>query len=657
MKAVLGLKLDPWHDTGAAMVLDDGAQLRVVAISEERLDRVKNSRAFPSRSIAYCLEVVGCRLSDISLVVADYIVSPSAEDYFKGSGQPLPTTKRQFFRELSELGIPVAFAEHHLCHAASAYLATEWDEAAALVIDGHGSYYETQSLFRCQGTALTKVATSHRPGIGWMYGVVTECLLGFAHLQEGKTMGLAGWAKDGGPWQRGFKRQSDPTNPFAMAYEDFLEDGRMWKLKPPAGLPHRGSDQELVQPPFTQYAFAAQAELESAVMELVRSAARLIPSKRLAYAGGVALNIPANRQILDSGLYPELFIQPAASDAGIPLGAALLGYYTMLGGQRRWRMDHAFLAKDYTPKAFQQELNRWPGHRAEYRTEIAAQLLANNYLLAWHQGPSEYGPRALGHRSILCHPGHPQMKAYLNQEVKHREMFRPFAPIVPVAKQSTYFDLPVASPFMLLNSAVHPDQAPLLPAVVHADGTARVQSIIEREQPELHALLESVERLTGIPVLLNTSLNLAGEPIVESPADTVALFARSNLDALALGPHLLTKVPLSDLLQGSNPRLNETLEISTLRRSETACDQSPELRKALEAAVESLRDGHSLLAELRLEEALEISPDNPEALQLLRSLTLSTPEAVDQGSARCFAASTAKKLSVSAGNARHSKET
>ena len=182
--------------------------------------------------------------------------------------------------------------------------------------------------------------------------------------------------------------------------------------------------------------------------------------------------------------------------------------------------------------------------------------------MAWYQGASEFGPRALGHRCILCLPRHPQMKAYLNREVKHREMFRPFAPIVPEEKQAEYFDLTIPSPYILINSTVRPHIAPLIPAIVHADGTARVESISQGQQPELHALLNEVGSLTGISVLLNTSLNLAGEPIVETPADAVNLFARSRLDALVLGPYLLAKFPVRKMLETTNPG-PQALEISS----------------------------------------------------------------------------------------------
>jgi carbamoyltransferase len=555
-RLVLGLKLDPYHDTGAAVVADDGTGVRVVAISEERLDRCKNSRAFPAQAIAYCLDAIGCRLKDVRLVVADFIAKPAVDDHLTSPGI-CSDAKAAFFRQLDELGIPAVFVEHHLCHAASAFFATSWSDATTVIIDGLGSHYETQSLFRCEGNRITKISTSRRPGIGWMYSAVTEKLLGFGHLQEGKTMGLAGHATDDAGLKALFQHATDPDNPCEIVYSQFAEEGGpYWIMQPPAaGMGARGAGDDPVSAPFVHYAFAAQAELESSVMRLVADAASLFPNTRLCYSGGVALNIPANRLILNSGLFEDLFIQPAASDAGIPLGAALLGYYTMLDGTRRWEMTDAFLGREYGASDVDAAASRWQGNRASSDTAHVAQLLANDYLIAWYQGAAEYGPRALGHRSILCSPRHRHMKAYLNQEVKHREMFRPFAPIVPIEHQHEYFDLPVSSPFMLLNARVHADKAALMPAVVHADGTARVQSVVREDQPELHALLRQVGLRTGVPVLVNTSLNLAGEPIVETPADAVSLFERSRLDALVMGPHLLTKAPLQMMLQRQNPGL------------------------------------------------------------------------------------------------------
>lgn len=555
MRAVLGLKLDPWHDTGAAVVLDGRAGPVVVAISQERLDRQKHSRAFPRAAIEYCLATAGLRLQDLSLVVADFIAHPSVDD--RWDGLPDPDRKRAFFRHLEELRIPVVFAEHHLCHAASAYFATDWEEAAALVIDGHGSCHETQTLFRCHGAGITKVTTSHRPGVGWMMSATTERLLGFGHLQEGKSMGLAGWAGSGvyTP-DPAFRGQAFSGNAFAVAYEQFRDRQPEWHLHAPPHLLARQPEEDPLTPPFPAYAAAAQCELQARVLAMVRASAGLVRVPRLCYAGGVALNILANRDVVEAGVFDEVFIQPAASDAGIPLGAALLGYYSYGAQPRpRWVMPDAFLGRDYDRGSIDAAVAAWAGPRYDQDVSTVARLIANDYLVGWVQGAAEYGPRALGHRSLLCLPRHVGMKAYLNREVKHREMFRPFAPIVPAEVQGCFFDLDRPSPYMLINARVRPEIADRIPAVVHADGTARVQAIERNRQPELHALLLAVGQATGLPILLNTSLNLAGEPIVETPGDAVELFTRARLDALVIGHRVLTKAPLASLLTTCNPGL------------------------------------------------------------------------------------------------------
>lgn len=560
MKVVLGMKLDPWHDTGAAVVVEDAGRLKVKTISQERLNRQKHTRAFPLEAAQYCLDEAGCRLQDVNLVVCDYIITPDTDDCFPGYPGTDQPRKKEFFRRLEELGIPYVFVGHHLCHMASAYFATDWPDATGLVIDGHGSSYETQSIFSCQGGAITPLAVSRQPGIGWLYTVATEVLLGFAHLQDGKTMGLAGWAKKGsGSWRAPFSPSQDvPSNPIETPYWQFVtkSSNGFWMQSAAQDFPRRPKDQDPTAEPYVQYAAAAQEELERVVMQLARFAHKICPRQRLCYAGGVGLNILANRLLVDSGLFQEIFIQPAASDAGIPLGAALLGYHTMLGGTQRWRMEHAFLSRQYPPADIEKALASSPAHRTAYSTATLSQVLNNDYLIAWYDGASEFGPRALGHRSILCCPRHPQMKAYLNAQVKHREMFRPFAPIIPIERQADFFDLQTPSPYMLINARVRQPFAAHMPAIVHADGTARVQAIEPGVQPRLHELLRAMEPLSGTPVLLNTSLNLAGEPIVETPADTVDLFQRSRLDALVMGDTLLTKKPLEELLCVKNPGLH-----------------------------------------------------------------------------------------------------
>ncbi len=554
-RAVLGLKPGPWHDTGAALVVERGGGLDVAAISQERLDRRKHSRAFPRDAIDYCLAVLGVSLAELDLVVSDYILRPSFDDAPDGAPASVIEEKKDFFDRLRSLRVPFTFADHHLCHAASAFFASPFDEAATVVIDGHGSELETQSLFGCRGNELQRLATSHQPGIGWFYSVITEALIGFGHLQEGKTMGLAAWGNPSSEWQRAFAAAC--YDGLTTHYPQFAEaDGRLWRMAVPPGLHAQPAGMPATEGPARDYASAAQAEIERAILHVARwirdFVGRDLP---LCYAGGVALNVVANRLILDSGLFTDLFIQPAASDSGIPLGACLFGYHCRLGGRARWRMSHAFLGRDYGLDACATAASRWEGHVVEYTPDLVAHILANNYLLGWFQGACEYGPRALGHRSILAGPQHPRMKDYLNLQVKHREPFRPFAPIVRTRDQATYFDLSRESPYMLLNAVTHPVWRSRFPAVVHVDGTARVQSVSRDANPLLEVVLEAAGGRTGIPVLLNTSLNLAGEPILETPTEAVDLLRRSELHGMVVGRWLLTKSDSVQLRGESNPSL------------------------------------------------------------------------------------------------------
>lgn len=554
-KAVLGLKLNPWHDTGAALVWEYKGQLRVVAISEERLDRKKNSRSFPKLAIEYCLNVAGLNIEELSAVVADFIFKPEIEDYSAAAEETELANKRGFFRLLENAGVPYYFVGHHLCHAAAAFYASGYVSATGVVIDGLGSHYETQSIYQCGPTGLRRVAVSRKPGIGNMYTSVTESIIRFSHLQEGKTMGLAAWGDVIDPEGK-YDFSADYYQGIDTPYSRFMQFYPEIMIKRPDDLIARGEGNLADTSPFVGYARDAQSELEKAVLHVMHFARSVLPfSHNLCYSGGVALNIPANRTILDSGLFQDVFIFPAASDAGIPMGAALYGYYQVLQGTLPYKMENAFMGREYGQEEIDAAVAKWDGLNLKgYSMEQVAGILANNYILGWFDGPSEYGPRALGARSLLCSPRHPGMKDYLNAQVKHRESFRPFAPLVTLENQENYFDLPAESPYMLINTKVKPEWRSKIPAVMHVDGTARVQSVSQERQPKLHNLLKAFEKSTGMAVLLNTSFNLAGEPIVETPEDAVTRLAASQIDALVIGDYLLTKRSVEEYLAIDNQR-------------------------------------------------------------------------------------------------------
>ena len=563
-KAVLGLKLNPWHDTGAAVIFEKDGHLQVFAISQERLDRVKNSRAFPRKAIDYCLDAAGLRLSEVEYVVSDYIWDPGVRDYPHGE-ESQQICKEHFFAQLDNLHIPYFFLEHHLCHAACAFYSSGFESATCLVVDGLGSRHQTQSIYDCSKEGIRKIAVSNEPGIGRLYTHVTREILSFGNLQEGKTMGLAAWGNH--------CDAAEVSTDFSAAYYDgintpytrfiqFLSDSPYDHYTHKNAIKPRSHAVAANTQPFVSYARDVQAELEKCVAHLANYAKEVLPNnKYLCYAGGIALNIPANRMLEDMALFDNIFIPPAPSDAGIPLGAALYGYYHYANGKIPYAMDNAFLARSYEDDAINQAALQWKGPVLEnYELDDVAKLLNNNYILGWFQGASEYGPRALGARSILCNPCHPKMKDHLNCQVKHRESFRPFAPLVVFEEQAKFFDSALDSPYMLINMKVQPEWKDTIPAIVHVDGTARVQSVTRERQPQLYELLKTFEKYSGVPVLLNTSFNIAGEPIVETPRDAVKRFAESNLDALVLGKWLLFK---HEATQYDHPNHLQTVKIAT----------------------------------------------------------------------------------------------
>ncbi len=564
MHAALGVKLGPQHDTGACVVWESGGRLRCVAISEERLTRKKHSREFPARSIADCLSAAGLKPADIKAVLVDKLDPRCATPDVRAIGDidagVYSDDERRFFADYAHA--PCGVINHHLCHAASAFHPARSRDAAVLVVDGHGSHWplddspdraievgpmipdassrlrlgnvrvETQSIFHGQGRTLTRRAVSTQAGLGLFYTWVTKQILNFAHLQEGKAMGLSAYADESALTRMPRVPSSVLSGVNTLLLQHLMESGFVPTLR---------TSQQPTDRYFADAAYWAQSLLTSGMTHLARHALELCPGARnLGIAGGVALNIVANREILP--MVPgEFFIQPAASDAGTPLGCALHAYYSVLSGTAEFQDEQVFLGPVRDERHAEEFLLARGGVRPADLSAHVASLLAQDKIIGWWQGGGEYGPRALGHRSILCSPLKPWMKDHLNANVKHREGFRPFAPIVPVEHAKRYFDLPVDSPFMLLNAMVREPHRTALPAITHEDGSARLQTIAAKDQPRLHSLLEAFGHASGYPVLLNTSFNIAGEPIVETVEDAHRCFMGTGIDVLVCGGVVVTK--------------------------------------------------------------------------------------------------------------------
>jgi carbamoyltransferase len=359
------------------------------------------------------------------------------------------------------------------------------------------------------------------------------------YTEAGKTMGLAPYGQPRPDWGRLIDIGSDD---FAVTVPQLEQAFETW-LKA-EGNGYHPRDRDSWQSPFAKdVARKAQDELEEAMLHLARRAHELTGKSRLCLSGGVALNSVANQRIAEEGPFSEIYIAPPAGDAGVAIGCASYGYHEILGGIQRKHFDCAATGRRYNRDAVLHAIKEVDDKvtAREATIEEVAALVASHQIVAWVQGGSEIGPRALGQRSIIADPRHPEMRDYLNIVVKHREPFRPYAPSVLASRAAQWFALDGASPFMLLVPAVHEDKRDLVPAITHVDGTARVQTVEQHVNPEYYRLISAFEKHTGVPLVLNTSYNDAGEPIVETPADALRTFLNTELDYLYLGTHLVEK--------------------------------------------------------------------------------------------------------------------
>ncbi|MFJ4624491.1 carbamoyltransferase [Streptomyces sp. NPDC088812] len=582
-----------YHDSAAALVADG---VPVAAAQEERFSRTRHDPGLPGQAVRYCLEEAGVRLDDVAAVayyedpalkfrrvLATYLGAvPRGAASFRTSLPEWLAWKRSTVRTvrdgLAELGagrVPEVVARrHHESHAASAFFPSPYESAAVLCVDGVGEW-ATTTLWHGRGTSLEPLAEIRFPhSLGLLYSAFTY-FCGFkVDSGEYKLMGLAPY---GTPRYAGLIREKlidlkeDGSFRLDMRYFEYLAGqvmtGRAFeelfggkRRQPEAALTEREFD----------LAASVQAVTEEVVLRLARTARRVTGESRLCLAGGVALNCVANGKVIQERVFDEVWIQPAAGDAGGALGAALAvalerGAGRPHLGSGRDAMSGSLLGPSYGARETREFLD---GVGAVY-TELdprdtpgaVADRLAQGAITGWFQGRMEFGPRALGARSILGDPRDADMQSAMNLKIKFRESFRPFAPSVLREDVKEYFDLPQESPYMLVVAGVAPSQRlaveesaddvtgldllkvrrSTIPAVTHVDHSARVQTVGEQDNPAYHRLLSAFKERTGCPVLVNTSFNLRGEPIVNTPRDAYTCFMRSNIDVLVLGDLLLEK--------------------------------------------------------------------------------------------------------------------
>ncbi|MET0857778.1 MAG: carbamoyltransferase C-terminal domain-containing protein [Telluria sp.] len=560
-----------FHDCSACLV-EDGVV--VAAAEEERFTRIKHGKRplpftvwqLPFHAIGYCLRAAGIRMRELAHVAYAYDPALQLADWAERDSIALPLEPSARPSDWLSPWDPLAlsyvvnaprqlasgaphhlgalfqhaadgpayrwhFVEHHLGHEASAYLAAPFDECAVLVMDGRGER-ACSSFGAWRGGRYERIGQVDYPhSLGLLYEEVTSHLGFLRSSDEYKVMALA----------------SSGQPRYAAQFSELVQyrgEGRYevrradWTalLGPPrergAALESRHAD----------IAHSLQAVLEDTVLRIAGWLQARTGLRQLAMAGGVALNCVMNARLREQGPFSDIWVQPAAGDAGTALGAALWVDAAQRGGERRWRMEHAFLGPDY-PEAEIEQLLR--DAKLAYRrppdiVQESARLLADNKVVGWFQGRMEFGPRALGARSILASPIDPSMQERLNQ-IKDREDFRPVAPVVLEEAAADWFVDAGPSPFMLFVYRVRADKAARIPAVRHVDGTARIQTINRGQHALYYDLVRAFGELTGVPVLVNTSFNTRGEPIVCSPRDALESFCTTALDALAIGPFLLEK--------------------------------------------------------------------------------------------------------------------
>ena len=573
------LGINAYHGNASAAIVCDGKL--IAAVEEERFNRVKYAAGFPAAAIRYCLKEAGLTLSDI-----DHVAIPRNPYARLGTkllyALRMPSFARERIKVLAKFtSIPEALAqafdsdpakikatfhriEHHLAHIASSFYCSPFEEAALLSADGLGDF--ASSMWGAGFGRLINVhgAVEFPHSLGLFYSAVTQ-YLGFLKFgDEYKVMGLGAYGQpedlekfrsivksNGIGFHLGLKyfthhrtgpemswAEADKTPTLGKLFSD-----EMARLLGPARNP-----EEPLESRHHNLACSLQARLEEVYLGMLRHLAKETGMTSVCLAGGVAFNCVANGKIVDETPFDSVYVHPAAGDAGLAVGAALYVWHQILAKPRSFVMDHAYWGPGFTKDEIRRAIEAARPQEAGYTiTELSedellrrtAAIIADGKILGWFQGRAEWGPRALGNRSIVADPRRPEMKETLNRRIKHREIFRPFAPSILAEATSEWFEKSDPSPFMTLAYAVRPEKRDQIPAPTHVDGTGRLQTVTREANPRYWRLIKAFEQQTGVPVVLNTSFN-DNEPIVCRPEEALDCFRRTQMDALVLGDFLIS---------------------------------------------------------------------------------------------------------------------
>jgi len=558
----IGVNYSQMHDSSACIVRDGEL---LFAVAEERISRLKHDARFPRHAISACLDFAKVRADQLDEVCFGWqTAGPVFRHDLKmyGLGQwpatylnLLNSTRhfmsmwhqesgaRVFERTFGTAKPRMRFVDHHLAHAISTYGYSGFDEAAIVVMDGRGAW-EATSIWHGRNGTIEHVQTIPFPNsIGGFYSAFTEYLGFVPNSDEWKVMGLAPYGEPGIKLDQFIDTEGANGTPYQV-HTKRLNGGRSGiagGIAPALGAP-RVAESE-IDGRHKNVAFAVQGYCERAMMSVVRAALARTKSRTLCLAGGVALNSKANGRILASGIVDRIFVQPAASDDGVSLGAALAPYLDRGGKLPNRAMRHAYFGSSFDDDAIETALKTYKLRYAKVGdpSVTAAELLAAGKILGWFQGRMEFGPRALGGRSILADPRDPDMTAKVNNAVKFREWWRPFAPSMKHEVAGEYVESATDSPFMILTAQVRKEKQSVIPAVTHVDGSARPQTVEREASPVYWRLIDEFGKRTGVPVVLNTSFNLRGEAIVNTPTDAIRTFFSSGMDALVIGDFLVEK--------------------------------------------------------------------------------------------------------------------
>jgi len=575
------LGINAYHANSSAAIVVDGRL--IAAVEEERLNRVKYAAGLPVRAIQFCLEAVGAKLTEVDYIAVprDPLARLATKARFAMRMPRFAFDRIRVMKKFAGIQEEIAKAfdlsleairaqyhriEHHTAHLASACFCSPFERAAVLSIDGLGDFASAMYGI-CEGAQLRPLGEVTFPhSLGMYYTALTQYLGFWKFGDEYKVMGLAAYGQP--EFLDEFRKivRADGTISFRLGLDYFIHQsqgaemtwrdanstpvqGRLFSdyLEKRLG-PARKADEPLTQRHYN-LAASMQAALEEVLAANWSGLAAKTAQRNLCLAGGVAFNCLANGKIFERSPFDRVFVQPAAGDAGLSVGAAVAVYHGVLGKPRNFQMDHAYWGPQFTAsqlRAAVDEAHATNGSarvdelRDEPLLQTTARHIADGKIVGWFQGATELGPRALGNRSILADPRRPEMKDILNRRIKHREIFRPFAPSIIEEATGEFFEQTHPSPFMTFAYPVKPEKRSQIPAPTHVDGTARLQTVSRTSNPLYWRLLRAVGDITGVPAVLNTSFN-DNEPIVCRPEEALDCFRRTQMDVLAIGNFLLEK--------------------------------------------------------------------------------------------------------------------